>query len=206
MTETLRFGDLDIAFDHTVLRPRPWTLEQSRWAADLAAQAPPGPVLELCSGAGHIGLAFVRLSLRPLVMVDANGSACAIARANAAAAGCAERVDVRHGDMREVLGGGERFAFAIADPPYLRSADTSRYPEDPLTAVDGGADGLALVRVCLDVLDRHLLAGGGAVLQVLDRAQADAVTAFLGTGAGARLEVAGVRVVDGHGALVHLRG
>ncbi len=206
MTETLRFGDLDIAFDDTVLRPRPWTLEQSRWAADLVAAAPPGPVLELCAGAGHIGLAFVRLTSRRLVTVDANGSACVIARANAAAAGCAERVDVRHGDMREVLGAGERFAFAIADPPYLRSADTARYPEDPLTAVDGGADGLALVRVSLEVLDRHLVEGGGAVLQVLDAAQADAVAAFLSDAPGARLAVAGVRVVDGHGALVHLRG
>ncbi|MGA8992804.1 MAG: methyltransferase, partial [Nocardioidaceae bacterium] len=71
MTETMGFGGLAIAFDDRVLRPRPWTLAQSAWAAELAATVPAGPALELCSGAGHIGLAFAATSGRRLVMVDA---------------------------------------------------------------------------------------------------------------------------------------
>ena len=51
------FGHLPIAFDERVLRPRPWTVAQSRWAAELLHDRPaPSAVLELCAGAGHIGL------------------------------------------------------------------------------------------------------------------------------------------------------
>ena len=76
MTEHLAFGPLTIAFDERVLRPREWTAAQSAWAADLMTSAPDGPVLELCSGAGHIGLLAVLLSSRPLVCVDASSVAC----------------------------------------------------------------------------------------------------------------------------------
>jgi methylase of polypeptide subunit release factors len=43
--------------------------------------------------------------------------------------------------------------------------DTSRFPEDPVSAIDGGADGLDLVRSCLVAIDRHLAVAGSAVLQ-----------------------------------------
>ena len=55
-TYRTRFGGLDIAYDATVLEPRGWTLAQSVVALDLEPALPPGAVLELCSGAGHIGL------------------------------------------------------------------------------------------------------------------------------------------------------
>jgi multidrug efflux pump subunit AcrA (membrane-fusion protein) len=37
---------------------------------------------------------------------------------------------------------------------------------DPVTAIDGGPDGLDLVRACLAVTDGHLAPGGSALLQV----------------------------------------
>ncbi len=40
------FGRLRIAFDGRVLRPRPWTTNQSAWAAEILPTAPGGPVLE----------------------------------------------------------------------------------------------------------------------------------------------------------------
>ncbi|MBI2244007.1 MAG: methyltransferase, partial [Nocardioides sp.] len=57
--ETMGFGPLRITFDGRVLRPRPWTAAQSEWAAEILADAPAGPVLELCAGAGQIGLLAV---------------------------------------------------------------------------------------------------------------------------------------------------
>ena len=70
------FGGLRIRYDDRVLAPRDWTAAQSRWAAELIATAPPGPVLEVCAGAGHIGLLAVTLAPRPLVCVDADAVAC----------------------------------------------------------------------------------------------------------------------------------
>src|SRR3954462_15106293 len=83
------FGPLTVTFDASVLRPRPWTAAQGEWAAELATTgtAPDGPLLELCSGAGQIGLVAAIRSGRPLVQVDASQPACRFARANADAAG-----------------------------------------------------------------------------------------------------------------------
>jgi release factor glutamine methyltransferase len=155
-----------------VLRPRPWTTRQSFWAADLLPTAPPGPVLELCCGAGQIGLLAVAASERRLVAVDASEVACELARHNAHAAAMAHRVEVRRGDLAEVVGPDERFAMVLADPPYLPSRDVARYPEDPVSAVDGGADGMALVWPCLDVVRDHLDPRGSALLQLRSVEQA----------------------------------
>ena len=161
--QVVDFGGLRIEYDEQVLTPRPWTAAQSHWAAELIRMAPPGPVLEVCSGAGHIGLLAVTLAPRSLVCVDADPAACSYLRRNAAAAGL--RVDVREGRMDEVLDLGEEFAVIIADPPWVPTDDTAHFPEDPVSAIDGGVDGLDLVRSCLGVIDRHLAVAGSAVLQ-----------------------------------------
>ena len=173
MTERMTFGPLAIAFDERVLRPREWTAAQSQWAADLMASAPDGPVLELCAGAGHIGLLAVARSGRPLVCVDANPVACDFARANAVAAGMADRVEVREGRLETALAPDEQFPVVIADPPWVPREQTSQFPEDPLTAIDGGVDGLDVARACLSVIAAHLAPGGSAVLQLGTQAQAD---------------------------------
>ena len=175
MTDTVPFGSLTIAFDDRVLRPREWTAAQSEWAADLMATAPGGTVLELCAGAGHIGLLAVAQTGRRLLCVDANPVACDYARANALAAGLAELVEVREARLQEALAPDEMFPVVIADPPWVPREQTGRFPEDPLTAIDGGDDGLDVARACLAVIDDHLSPGGSAVLQVGTRAQADAL-------------------------------
>lgn len=209
MTETgaagaprrMTFGHLEIEFDSRVLTPRPWTEAQSAWAAELLATLPPGDVLELCAGAGHIGLLAVAGSSRHLVQVDANEVACDYARSNAARAG--RPVEVRHGWLEESLLPDERFALVIADPPWVPAAQTAQHPEDPLSAIDGGADGLDVVRSSLTVIDRHLAPEGAAVLQVGDRGQAEAVGTYVDARPHLDLRAVGHRVLD-DGALVLL--
>lgn len=172
LPQQISFGHLSIAYDERVLRPRPWTARQSRWAAELLLTAPAGSVLELCAGAGQIGLLAVAASQRRLVAVDVDPVACEFARMNARTAGMEGRVEVRQGDLREdALRPDERFALILADPPYLPSSQTDRYPEDPLLAIDGGADGLDLVWPCVDVVAHHLLPGARALLQLRSVAQ-----------------------------------
>jgi release factor glutamine methyltransferase len=158
------FEGLRIRYDDRVLAPRAWTAAQARWAAELIETAPPGPVLELCAGAGHIGLLAVSLVPRVLVAVDSDPVACAFLRRNAADAGV--RVDLREGPMDRVLTEDEQFAVVIADPPWVARDQVDRYPDDPVTAIDGGGDGLDLVRGCLDLIARHLAETGSAILQV----------------------------------------
>ncbi|MGB0100232.1 MAG: class I SAM-dependent methyltransferase [Nocardioides sp.] len=165
-SETMGFGRLRITFDDRVLRPRPWTVAQSEWAAEILASAPPGAALELCAGAGQIGLLAVADSDRSLVCVDVDPVACEFARRNAADAGLADRVEVREGPMDAVLRDSERFAVVIADPPWVRRSEVVSYPEDPTLAIDGGADGMDVAWTCVDVARTHLMATGTMVLQL----------------------------------------
>ena len=77
--------------------------------------------------------------------------------------------------MDDALLDSERFGLVIADPPYLVSAEVARYPDDPPTAIDGGADGLALIDRCLAIAIRHALPGAPVLVQVRGPAQAGAV-------------------------------
>ena len=179
VAETMGFGPLRIAFDGRVLRPRPWTAAQSEWAAEVLADAPPGPVLELCAGAGQIGLLAVLGSQRSLVCVDVNPVACDYARHNAEAAGLADRVEVREGLMEDSLRDSERFALVVADPPWVRRDDVERYPEDPLVAIDGGDDGMSVAWTCIETARRHLMRGGTLLLQLGSVEQVDALRSAL---------------------------
>ncbi|MFC6286731.1 methyltransferase [Nocardioides sp. GCM10027113] len=180
---SMDFGPLQIRYDDRVLLPRPWTAAQSRWGAELLRTAPDGPVLELCSGAGHIGLLMLALAVREpgpvrsLVCVDAEPAAVELTRLNAAAAGLGELVEVRHARLEEALADDERFAVVVADPPWVPTDETGRYPEDPLTAIDGGDDGLDVARACVALAARHLRPGGSTVVQLGTERQAELLAA-----------------------------
>ncbi len=173
------FAGLTVLHDAQVLAPRAWTVAQSTWSAEILRNAPQGPVLELCAGVGHIGLAAVANGRRDLVMVDLNPVACDFARRNAGAALMSHRVEVREGRMDEVIHPGEKYALIIADPPWVPTEGIRDFPEDPIVAIDGGADGLAVARTCCRVIESHLAEGGSAVLQLGSQAQADAIAEHL---------------------------
>ena len=173
----VEFGPVRIGFDATVLEPRPWTIAQSRIAADLLDDEPPGAVLELGCGAGQIGLATAAWTGRRLVQVDDSAAACRWARRNAAANRIP--VEVRYAGMSDALAHDDRFALVLADPPYVPSRDVARYPDDPRHAIDGGADGLDVVRTCLAVITAHASPGAPVALQVRGPAQVDHVTAVV---------------------------
>ena len=139
-------------YDEQVLEPRAWTLAQSEWAADLLASCADGPLLEICSGAGQIGLAAAALSGRAAVLVDASGAGVRVrpAQRRRRRAGRPRRRTPRADDR----GAGARGAVpAGARRPAVHPLRPTRrvFPDDPLTAIDGGDDGLDLARLCLEV-------------------------------------------------------
>jgi methylase of polypeptide subunit release factors len=200
---TIDFGGLSISYDESVLTPRRWTSRQSYWAAELLRDSPPGRLLELCAGAGHIGLLTVALTPRDLVMVDLNPHACQLARRNATSNRLMAAVDVRHGDLQDVIRADEDFVGVIADPPWVPSSGIGRFPDDPTVAIDGGEDGLSVAWSCVEVMAEHLRVGGWGILQLGTEAQAERVA----DGCAARqpgLEVLDVRAYRERGVLVRL--
>jgi methylase of polypeptide subunit release factors len=156
---SIEFGRLRVTYDSAVLRPRPWTLVQSEWAAELSAELPEGPILELCAGAGHIGLHAALVTGRRLVQVDGDPGATRLAAQNAAAAGVTD-YEIRCARIVDAAQPGEVFPLIVADPPYIPSADVGQFPDDPPFAIDGGEDGLGRIRDCLAVAETHLAVDG----------------------------------------------
>jgi methylase of polypeptide subunit release factors len=192
------FGGLLIAFDDRVLAPRAWTTLQAEWGAELLADAPPGPVLELGAGAGQIGLLTISRVLRgastgsanggarsasgtpgsagalrrSLVCVDASPVACSFIRRNANVADVSASVEVRQRDVASAIEPDERFALVLADPPWVPSEHTHRHPDDPRSAIDGGPDGLGSAREFLRAATPRLVPGGSILLQLGSHDQA----------------------------------
>lgn len=199
--ERLTFDGLDIAWDRRILRPRSWTAEQGRWAAEVARTAPPGPILELCCGAGQIGIVAAKNSGRRLVQIDRDPVAAAYARRNAAAAGVDS--EVRCGPIGDMVGPREEFGVVIADPPWLRTDQLGEFPEDPRGAVDGGLDGFELIASSLEVGLAHLAPTGHLLLQVGDTEQMATVVEYVSHLA-PRRTVSGVRDCRPGGVLMNI--
>jgi release factor glutamine methyltransferase len=84
-----------------------------------------------------------------------------------AAATCARRngVPAIVGDLAEPIGGRRDFDLVTAVAPYVPTAEISYLPADvqryePRVALDGGADGLAIVRRVIAAAARLLRVGG----------------------------------------------
>jgi methylase of polypeptide subunit release factors len=196
------FGGLTIAHDHRVLTPRRWTLQQSRWALELLQELPDGPVLELCCGAGQIGLVVAAGTTRQLVCVDADPVAARYTLDNAVAAGLQDRVEMRLRPLRDALENGETFPLILADPPWVTREEVGRFPDDPVTAIDGGpAGGLDVARECLHVIGKHLTSEGRALLQLGSSRQVEALAAEIDD---AGLRVTATRAFGDRGVLVLL--
>lgn len=149
---------------------------QSEWAAELSPTLPDGPILELCAGAGHIGLVAALSTARKLVQVECDPIAAAFATRNADRAGLGG-YEVRVTPLDASVFPGESFPLIIADPPYVPTHDVGAFPDDPNDAIDGGADGLKFIRQCIGVAAAHLAPSGALLLQVRGRAQAEQLCA-----------------------------
>jgi methylase of polypeptide subunit release factors len=136
------------------------------------------------------------LADRDLVQVEADPIAASYARSNAVHAGWSQRVDIRQSCLKEAIRPDERFPVVIADPPYLRSADIDRWPVDPPMAIDGGSDGLDLVRVCLQLAAAHLAPTGQLLLQTAGSRQAEDITVLLAGNPDWKLLRRELRIID----------
>jgi release factor glutamine methyltransferase len=184
------FHGLRLALGPDTLDPRPdtETLVDGVLAAVRAgriAAAPRVRILDLGTGTGAILLALLaRLPEASGLGVDISAQALAVAAANAARAGLADRAMFICSDWLEAVTG--RFDIVVANPPYIATGDLAGLdPEvrlfDPARALDGGTDGLAPYRTIAASLPRVLASGGIVAMEVGD-GQADAVAGILRDG------------------------
>jgi release factor glutamine methyltransferase len=87
-------------------------------------------------------------------------------------------------DLDERLAEPSRLDLITANPPYIPTAELTELPADvrdhePRLALDGGADGLDVVRRVVDVARRRLRPGGIVAVEI-GHDQADRAAALFG--------------------------
>jgi release factor glutamine methyltransferase len=126
-------------------------------------------ILDLGTGSGILAVTLaLELPEATVVAVDSAADALAIARENAGRLGA--RIDFREGDLFAPVG-AETFDLIVSNPPYVERAEIERLePEvrdhDPRGALDGGLDGLDVIRRIAGEAPEHLGPGGALLLEI----------------------------------------
>lgn len=166
------FYGISLRVDARVLIPRP---DSERLVEVALERTRPrsmrGFALDLCTGSGCIAIAFARQ--RPTWSVtasDISADAVALARDNAQRTGAVRNLRVVLGSLFAAVA-GQRFALITANPPYIATAELAELPVDvrdfePKLALDGGADGLDLVREIAALAPDHLAPDGVLALEI----------------------------------------
>lgn len=183
VTGEREFWSLRLRVDSRVLVPRPET--ETLVEAALERLRPGARVADVGTGSGAIVIALAReLGAGGFLGTDRSAPAIAVARANAAEHGLADRIAFVEGDLLEPLRDlAGRLDAIVSNPPYIPTAEIDRLQAEvrdfePRTALDGGADGLAAIaRIVAGA--PPLLRGGGWLLLEIGAGQADAVRALL---------------------------
>jgi len=158
-----------------VLIPRPETELVVDKALELARAMDTSPsILEVGTGSGCIAVTLaLELPAARVIATDVHRGALGIARLNAQAYGATDRIRFVQADLLDGLLG--RFDIVCANLPYVRTAElVGLLGREPRLALDGGSDGLLLIRRLINDLPRCLRQGGGAVLEI-DPRQAEQV-------------------------------
>lgn len=185
---TQAFRDLMVRVGPAVLVPRPETELLVSWALDLLP--PPGArplVLDVGTGSGCIAcaLAAERPDVR-VVAVDASPFAISVARQNVAALALADRVQTSVNDLFSGLP-PMSVDLIVSNPPYVPTdVIDSLAPEitdhEPRAALDGGPDGLRVIRRLVSEAPRWLEPGAPLVLETFGDAQAAEVARLMSAG------------------------
>ena len=153
MGET-EFFSLSFQVSPAVLIPRPETEVLLEVVLErLRPLVPPLKVADLGTGSGVIAISLaVHLPGAHLWATDRSLEALKLARRNAQKHGVAGRILFTQGDLFDPLRGREgAFAAVVSNPPYVRSGQLESLPREirlyePLMALDGGPDGLEVIR------------------------------------------------------------
>ncbi|MFZ5470690.1 MAG: peptide chain release factor N(5)-glutamine methyltransferase [Myxococcota bacterium] len=169
--------------DPRVLVPRPETELLAEAVLRALPQDSPVRVLDLCTGSGCIAVTLAaELPKASVWATDLSSDACEVARANAEAHQVGGRVSVLQGDLFSPLPPGARFDAVVSNPPYVKSADiddlSREVRREPRSALDGGPDGLEVLRRVIRGAREHLKPGGLLALEI-GETQGPAVRALL---------------------------
>jgi len=188
ITREAWLGTYNFYVDERVLVPRSFIAELipdyfSPWVNE-----PDGVenVLELCTGSGC--LAIMLADAFPDAHVDAvdiSADALAVARQNVATYKLEERLTLIESDLYAHVPAGKKYDLIVTNPPYVNSNSMAKLPQEylaePQIALDGGSDGMDLVRKIVAGAAERLTEDGVLIVEIgNEREFAEAAFGHLG--------------------------
>jgi release factor glutamine methyltransferase len=164
------FWNIDIEVSPGVLVPRP---ETEFIVEEVIGRVPDGArplrLADVGTGSGCLAVALARwLPAAHVTAIDISPVALTIAARNVAAHDVGSRVSLIRGDLLEAREGP--FDVIVSNPPYVPSGDIATLPREvrdfePAGALDGGPDGLDLVRRLVPEAAARLVDGGWLIFE-----------------------------------------
>jgi len=161
ITGRVEFYGLEFEVTPEVLIPRP----ETETLVDLALASRPRNVVDVGTGSGCIAVSLaVHLPAAMVRAVEISPAALAVARRNAERHGVSRRVRLLVGDV--LTPRPDPVDLIVSNPPYIPTSQCASLPasvrdHEPRLALDGGPDGLEIIR--------RLLAQAPAVLRRPER-------------------------------------
>ena len=186
LTGTREFMALPFKVGPGVLIPRPDTEPLVEWALEWLRNRPAARVADIGTGSGAIAISLVAhlptTFAGEIIAIDASPDALEVARRNAnnlLPPPRGPRIRFVEGSLTYALDG--KVDLLLANLPYLTPGQISQNADldaEPRLALDGGADGLDLIREVIADLPRVLSPSGAAGFEI-DPSQEDSVVSLL---------------------------
>jgi len=129
-----------------------------------------GSVADLCTGSGCIGISMLvyREDISSVLLCDISKKALAMAKKNALANLVSGKCTFLCADITKDLPKA-KFDMIVSNPPYIPSADieglSDEVKKEPLLALDGGHDGLDIIRFLISDGLSYLNEGGKMLIE-----------------------------------------
>ena len=159
------FYGLDFAVTSDVLIPRSETELLVEKTVSLAKNHDSPVIADIGTGCGAIAISLaLELPRAKIYAADISALSLEIAQANCLKHKVTDRVSLLQGNMLESL--HESVDFIVSNPPYVKEKEISDDSFEPVLALNGGADGLDLIRRLCHQLDGKLRPGGYLLLEI----------------------------------------
>src|SRR5215813_1493650 len=165
------FFRLDFEVTPDVLVPRPETELVVEAGLEILKDSERPRFVDVGTGSGCIVISLLHeLPTARAVALDASAAALAVTGRNARRHQVLDRLELSESDLFSTVGGGETFDAIFSNPPYVPTNDLlelqREVKHEPQSALDGGADGLDLVRRLLEEAPKFLRRRGHLVFEI----------------------------------------
>lgn len=128
-------------------------------------------IADLCTGSGCIAISSLkRLPKAKAKAYDISSQAIAVAKRNAELNGVSDRIEFICQDIFKTDLSDDKFDIIISNPPYIPTSDLDMLDEyvqkEPVSALDGGPDGMDFYRHIVSTYKLNLKENGRFIFEI----------------------------------------